>query len=117
MLSKEGEPDLPVWRKLWVAMTRMNESDDDELAYANYCGNVSRADEANKPYRREVYARAHHAACFNLYRRHHVDKLVKMVMKPTGLNPSGRISSFASAAVWRVFAMRAGSRTDMKKAA
>ncbi len=108
MLLKEGEPDLPLWRKLWVAATRMNESDDDELAFAYYCGNVPKANEKTVPYRRVYYSRAHHAACFTLYRRHHVDKMVKMVMKPAGLNPSGRMSSFASATLWRVLALRSG---------
>jgi hypothetical protein len=108
MLLKEGEPDLPLWRKLWVAATRMNESDDDELAYAYYCGNVPAAQTSQKPYRREQYSRTHQAKCFTLYRRHHIDKLVKMVMKPAGLNPSGRIGSFACAAVWKMLEMRAG---------
>jgi hypothetical protein len=117
MLTKEGEPDLPLWRKLWVAATRMNESDDDELAFAYYCGNVPAAREKAEPYRREPYSKVHHAACFTLYRRHHIDKLVKMVMKPAGLNPQGRVSSFASAALWRVMAFRAGGRADQRKAA
>ena len=28
------------WSKLWVAVGRVRESDDDELAYAYYCANV-----------------------------------------------------------------------------
>ena len=42
-LQKQDEPDLPLWRKLLVAVTRVNESDDDELAYAYYCANVPEA--------------------------------------------------------------------------
>ena len=38
-LHKQDEPDMPFWRKLWVAVTRVRESDDDELAYAYHCGN------------------------------------------------------------------------------
>ena len=45
-LHKQDEPDLPLWKKLWVAITRVNESDDDELSYAYYCANVAKADEA-----------------------------------------------------------------------
>ncbi len=33
-LHEQDEPDLPFWRKLIVALTRVNEADDDELAYA-----------------------------------------------------------------------------------
>jgi hypothetical protein len=42
-----------------------------------------------------------------LYRRHHIDKLVKMVVKPTGFNPSGTMSELAGAALWRLMTARA----------
>jgi hypothetical protein len=108
MLLSESEADLPLWRKLWVAVTRVKESDDDELSYAYYCGNVPAARACETPYNRDYYSRAYHAKSMVLYRRHHIDKLVKMVAKPAGLNPSGRVSGFASAALWRVLSMRAG---------
>lgn len=108
LLEEESEPDLPTWRKIWVAMTRINESDDDELSFAYYCGNVPRDQERTTPYRRTEYSRAHHAKCLTLYRRHHIDKMVKMVLKPAGVNPSGTVGSWASAAVWRVLRLRAG---------
>src|SRR5215510_4383685 len=79
ILQSAPGPDLPRWRKLWVAVTRIRESDDDELACAYYCGNVPPEDESARPYRRKTYARAYHAKAMTLYRRHHIDKLVKMV--------------------------------------
>src|SRR5262249_59227737 len=36
-LNMQAEPDLPFWRKLIVAVGRVNESHDDELALAHYC--------------------------------------------------------------------------------
>ena len=57
-LQKQDEPDMPFWRKLWVAVTRVRESDDDELAYAYYCANVPPEQEAAKPYDRALYSRA-----------------------------------------------------------
>jgi len=109
ILTDETEPELPIWRKLWVAVTRVNESDDDELACAYYCANVSAAEMAAKPYRRRVYARLYQQKIMAFYRRHHIDRLVKMVVKPAGLNPSGRISRLASAFLWRVLRLRANS--------
>ena len=106
ILQSDPEPDLPRWRKLWVAITRVKESDDDELACAYYCGNVAAEQESAMPYKRRTYARAYHARAMTLYRRHHIDKLVKMVVKPTGFNPSGRLSEFAGAALWRVLMTR-----------
>ena len=114
MLSVEQEPDLPTWRKLWVAVTRVREADDDELAYAYYCANVTPEKEAEIRYDRAECTRAYNAKVITLYRRHHVDKLVKMVAKPAGLNPGGRLSAMASATLWRVLTMRA---SGMKRAA
>lgn len=108
LLTSETEAELPLWRRLWVAVTRVNESDDDELSYAYYCANVAPTDVAEIPYRREEFARAYHAAGMGLYRRHHIDKLVKMVAKPAGINPGGRVASFASAALWRILTAKAG---------
>jgi hypothetical protein len=109
ILTSETEPDLPLWRKIYVAVSRINESDDDELSYAYYCANVP-ADKTNEiPYVRKEFAQACHAKAMALYRRHHIDKLVRMVAKPAGLNPSGRLSSFACAALWRVLSLRAGT--------
>ena len=50
MLMEDAEPDLPWWRKLWVAATRFQEADDDELAYAYYCANVPPEKEKEIPY-------------------------------------------------------------------
>jgi hypothetical protein len=103
-------------------MTRVNESDDDELSFAYYCGTVGKDREKAVPYRRTECARVHHATVLALYRRHHIDKMVKMMLKPTGVNPAGTVSSWTSAAVWRVMSMRVGNkrpanRDDAAKAA
>jgi hypothetical protein len=107
ILQSDPEPDLPRWRKLLVAVTRVKESDDDELACAYYCANVPPEREGALPYSRRTYARAYHATAMKLYRRHHIDKLVKMVVKPTGFDPAGRMSEWAGAALWRLLTARA----------
>jgi len=112
ILQADTEPDLPRWRKLWVAVTRVKESNDDELACAYYCANVPPERESEMPYKRRTYARAYHAKAMTLYRRHHIDKLVKMVVKPTGFDPSGRLSEFAGAALWRLLTTRAAMIGD-----
>jgi hypothetical protein len=108
ILREQDEPDLPFWRKLMVAYGRVNEADDDELSCAYYCGNVPPSEAAKTPYKRDVYARAYHAKVVSLYRRHHIDKLVKMVALPAGLKPSGLLSRLAGAILWRVIRLRAG---------
>jgi rubrerythrin len=107
-LHKQDEPDLPFWKKLMVAIGRINESDDDELSYAYYCANVRREDEASTPYVREVFSRKSYSTGLRIYRRRHVQKLVQMVAKAVGADPQGRIAKLAAALLWRMMRMRAG---------
>ncbi len=117
ILQTESEPELPIWRKLWVAFSRVNESDDDELACAYYCANVPAGQTASHPYQRRAYARAYQSKVMMFYRRHHIDKLVRMVVKPAGLDPSGRLTQCATAVLWRVLTRRAGAARGPLKAA
>lgn len=107
MLHKQDEPELPFWRKLIVALTRVNESDDDELAYAFYAANIP----PSEPYKREEYARAYYAQSLTLYRRHHVRKLVQMIAKTIGADPNGRLTQAAGAVAWRALRVKAGLNT------
>jgi len=107
-LRAQDEPELSWWRRLFVAATRVNESNDDELAYAYYCGNVSAADESRIPYDRRHFARAYNAEAMKLYRRHHIAKLVQMVSKSIGADPQGWLTRAASALLWNVLRFRAG---------
>jgi len=108
-LHAQDEPDLPFWRKLRVAVGRINESGDDELAYAYYCANVAPEEEAAKPYNRAAYAKASFQQSGHVYRHHHIRKLVQMVAKAVGAKPQSRITEAAAAVMWRIFRLRAGS--------
>jgi rubrerythrin len=107
-LNAQDEPELPWWRRVLVAATRVNESSDDELAYAYYCANVPASQESSVPYGRKRFARAYHARAMRLYRRHHVGKLVQMVAKSVGANPQCRLTRAASAVLWSILRLRAG---------
>jgi rubrerythrin len=100
-LNAQSEPDLSFWKKLWIAVGRVRESDDDELAYAFYCANVSPEEEAVKPYDRRKYSRLAGHASMAVYRRHHIQKLVQMVIKVVGANPHGWLANMAGALLWR----------------
>jgi hypothetical protein len=113
ILQAESEPDLSLWRKLWIAAARVNESEDDELACAYYCANVPPEEAAARPYRRRLYGRAYQSKIVTFYRRHHIDRLVKMVVKPAGLDPSGRLCRIASAVLWRLLTIRGGAAGGM----
>lgn len=108
-LHKQDEPELRFWRRLWVAIGRVRESDDDELAYAYYCANVPPDQEAAKPYDRALYSRLSARTSMTIYRRRHIQKLVQMVAKAVGANPHGLLANWGGALLWRVMQKKAAA--------
>src|SRR3954453_18995729 len=88
--------------RLRVALGRVAESEDDELAYAYYAAN-----EIGRPYDRGRYNRAYARRAYALYRPHHVERGVAMLLKATGLTPNGRFARIASRLAWRAVRYRA----------
>jgi hypothetical protein len=107
-LHKQVEPELSFWRKLWIAVGRLLESDDDELSFAYYCANVPADQEAVRPYKRKLYARLSAQAGMAVYHRRHIQKLVQMVVKAVGADPHGPLANWTGAAIWRLMQLRAG---------
>ena len=93
---------IGLWRRLRVAAGRIAESQDDELAYAYYAAN-----EGPLPYRRRRYSRAYARRAYALYRPHHVERGVAMLLKAVGLTPNGRLGLVASRLAWRAIRYRA----------
>ncbi|HEY3777981.1 MAG TPA: ferritin-like domain-containing protein [Rhizomicrobium sp.] len=106
-LHAQHEPELSWWRKFLIAVGRVSESGDDELAYAYYCANVPPSEELRVPYDRRKFARAYNAQAMRLYRRHHIRKLVQMVAKAIDMDPQGRLARLASAFLWNLLRIRA----------
>jgi hypothetical protein len=88
--------------RLRVALGRVAESEDDELAYAYYAAN-----ESGRPYDRRRCGRAYARRAFALYRAHHVERGVAMLLKAAGLTPNGRLGRLAAAIAWRALHFRA----------
>ncbi|MDE2163921.1 MAG: ferritin-like domain-containing protein [Alphaproteobacteria bacterium] len=107
-LQKQDEPDLPFWKRLLVAVGRITESDDDELAYAYYCATVPADQEASTPYNRVEIAKAAYNTSLRIYRRRHIRKLTQMVARAVGVNPQGALTRLAEALLWRMLRVRAG---------
>ena len=91
-------------RRVLVALGRINESEDDELAYAYYAANAGPAE----PYHRKRWSRAYASRALRYYRREHVERGIAMTFKAAGLNPRGRLARLASRAAYRL--LRARSR-------
>ena len=105
-LHAQAEPDISFWKKLWIAVGRVRESDDDELAFSYYCANVPPEKEAITPYNRKKYSRLASQTSMTIYHRHHVQKLVQMVVKVLGANPHGWLANVAGALLWRRLSAR-----------
>ncbi len=94
------------WARLRIALGRVAESEDDELAYAYYAANED-ANDGGGPYDRRRCSRAYARRAFALYRPHHVERGVAMLLKAVGLTPNGRLGLLLSRLLWRVLRYRA----------
>lgn len=90
------------WARLRVALGRVAESEDDELAYAYYAAN-----ESQRAYDRRYYSHAYARRALALYRSHHVARGVAMLLKAVGLTANGRLGVIASRLAWRALRYRA----------
>ena len=95
--------EMPRARRAMVALGRLKEADDDELAYAYYAANELGGD---KPYSRKECARAYELSALTLYRRRHFDRVVAMVAKAIGVRPHSAIMSGISGFAWQLFRAR-----------
>ena len=86
---------MGLWGRLRVAAGRIAESADDELAYAYYAAN----DEAGR-YERGRHSRAYARRAYRVYRPHHVERGMAMVLKAVGLKPNGRLNFWATRLAW-----------------
>jgi fatty acid desaturase len=86
-------------QRLRIALGRVAESEDDELAYAYYAAN-----ERAQPYDRRRHGGAYARRALALYRPHHVEHGVVMLLKAVGVTSNGAVRRLASHLAW--YAMR-----------
>jgi len=91
-LEREG---LGTWGRLRIALGRIRESEDDELAFAYHAAN-----DPGGVYDRKRATRAYARRAYAVYRRHHVERGIAMVLKTAGLAPNGRVNRLATGIAW-----------------
>ncbi len=94
--------NLSVLRRLRIALGRIGESEDDELAYAYHCGN----EPATVDYRHERCIAAYMALAMGFYRYRHIERGMGMILKTVGLPPRGRLSAVGAQLAWRMLQWR-----------
>ncbi|MEA2829401.1 MAG: hypothetical protein QOF22_149 [Bradyrhizobium sp.] len=88
--------NLGSFGRLRIAVGRIAESEDDELAYAYYAANAA----ADEPYDRKRWSRAYISRAYAIYREHHVERGMAMVFKAIGVKPNGWLNRFAVKFAW-----------------
>ncbi len=86
--------------RLRVALTRVLEAEDDELAFAYYCANVPAVPGATPAYDRARFSREYNRRILRFYRPHHIHKAVSMIAKAVGLDPQGPAARCAGSLLW-----------------
>jgi rubrerythrin len=86
-------------RRFVAALSRIRESEDDELAYAYYAANCANDD----AYDRGRFVRAYARRAYGLYRRPHIERGIGMILKAIGLTPTGRLNAILTRSImWLV---------------
>ena len=89
------------WRRIAVALGRIGETEDDELAYAFYAAN-----ERRRPYSRKLHGQGYLKRAYACYRLEHVHRAVAMIFKAAGLNPQSRLAAVVSQFYFNVLRWR-----------
>jgi len=84
------------WRRLAIALGRINEAEDDELSYAYYAANGGQ-----EPYDHKRWCQAYMRRAYGCYRRPHVERAVAMSFKAAGLSPQSRLAGWVSKLAYR----------------
>lgn len=99
-IEREG---VGILRRAAVAIGRIKETDDDELAFAYHAAN----EPSDLPYDRVRCNTAYAARAYGLYRPQHTERAVNMVMKVIGIDPQGWLGGKAKAFAWKKMQSRA----------
>jgi rubrerythrin len=81
--------NLSVWQRLKIAVGRVGESEDDELAFAFHCGN----EPVTTPFDHHRCTAAYLGRALQFYQEKHIERATGMLLKVVGLPPRGRIAA------------------------
>lgn len=98
-LAKEN---IGTTKRLKIALARIAESEDDELAYAFFAAH------GGGTYNRKSNTLRYLSLVYPLYRQKHVTRMVGMTFKAVGLNPQGTLARMAGFTAWRAMQWRTG---------
>lgn len=101
-LDREG---LNKVQRLKVALSRIGESEDDELAYAYYAAN----EPEGAPFDHARCNREYASRAYGFYKPVHTERAVGMVLKVIGIDPNGWLGARAKSFAWKKMQARAAA--------
>lgn len=99
-IAREG---VTLLRRALVAIGRIKETDDDELAFAYHAA----VDSLDAPYDHARCNREYAVRAYSFYQPVHCERAAAMVLKVIGIDPTGWIGSKAKAFAWKKMRSRA----------
>lgn len=84
------------FKRLRIALSRIAESEDDELSYAFFAANT----DENTPYDREFYNQEYMRRAYGYYKPKHLDRAVAMIFKACGFKPHTMPYKLATKLAW-----------------
>lgn len=101
-VEREG---VGMFRRAMVAVGRIKETDDDELAYAYHAAN----DGPEQPYDHARCNREYASRAYGFYRPVHTERAVGMVLKVIGIDPNSWLGGKAKSFAWKKMQSRAAA--------
>ncbi len=103
--------NVPAWKRFMVAVGRIKESEDDELAFAWHAANHP----VEEAYDRQLCTLAYGSRAFSFYRPQHVERGAHMVLKAAGLNPQGWVGTVFGKVMWGYISRRADKLAEERQ--
>ncbi|MBA3813575.1 MAG: ferritin-like domain-containing protein [Alphaproteobacteria bacterium] len=98
----QAHEKIPLRKRLQIALGRLFENEDDELAFAYYTAN-----KASGPYNRKYYTQEYGKAVYTYYQKIHVERGMSLFCKVVGFHPQGWIQKGLSALAFKILSSKA----------
>lgn len=92
---------LPVWTRLKIALGRVQEAEDDELAYAYYSANIAFTPDP-APYDMKACAGRYTRQAMSVYRREHIENAARMILRAADIRSTGWLGATVAKLGWMV---------------
>ncbi|TDI57755.1 MAG: ferritin-like domain-containing protein [Alphaproteobacteria bacterium] len=104
MRYQETHKKISLLERVKVVVGRINESDDDEFAFAYFATNLANKDGA--VYDRAFCAKAYERNALGLYQRSHLEMGARMILRAFGFKSQGLVSKTILPVLWFAFQRR-----------